>query len=82
MAESRDGEFLRELAKQGNGVSIDYDGHMVEVYLAVLKYGIDDVQNKSIIRLRFERILNKHKVNEIPGLIDALGLHSGKRAGQ
>jgi len=45
-----------------------------ELFLSILKYRIDDAMNKSPIRLMFERFLHRHKVSEIPRLIDALRL--------
>ena len=48
-----------------------------DMFLSILKYKIDDAAIKSAVRLRLERFLRRNKVNEIPGLIDALQLHKG-----
>jgi hypothetical protein len=48
-----------------------------DMFVSILKYKIDDAVTKSPVRLKFERFLRRNKVNEMPGLIDALQLHKG-----
>jgi len=46
--------------------------YIVNLYLDILKFRIDDAHNKSEIRRRLERLLHRKKVNEIPNLIQML----------
>jgi hypothetical protein len=46
----------------------------VEFILDCLKYNIPNICEKSLLRRRFERHFYKHRVTEIPGLADRLGV--------
>lgn len=50
-----------------------------EMFVSILKYRIDDAVEKSPLRLKFERFLRRDKVDEIPGLLEALQLHKGSQ---
>ena len=63
---------LRGLRNQG--VHPEWIQIAEEFAVSVLKYRIENAANKSPIRLKFERFLNRNKVNEIPNLVDLLGL--------
>ena len=45
-----------------------------EFFLSQLKYRIKDAPEKSLVMLKVERFLHRHKVNEIAGFVDVLEL--------
>ena len=63
---------IRAVRKEG--VHAEWVQILEEFALSVLKYKIDNAVNKSPVRLKFERFLNRSKVDEIPNLVDLLDL--------
>jgi hypothetical protein len=45
-----------------------------DLYISLLKYNVPFDENKSLLRMKAERLLNSHKVKEIPNLAAELGL--------
>jgi hypothetical protein len=45
-----------------------------ELYISSLKYNVPFDENKSLMRMKAERLLYRHKVKEIPDLVHELGL--------
>ena len=66
-------DTLRKLKRTHPNNYQDYE-FLVEVILDQMKYRINNLENKNIIRRRIERKLKKRKVNEIPDLIDLLNI--------
>lgn len=64
---------LRKLKKMQPNNYQDYQ-FIVEVVLDQMKYRINNLENKSLIRRRIERKIKKRKVDEISNLIDLLNI--------
>jgi hypothetical protein len=45
-----------------------------DLYISLLKYNVQFSDKKSLFRMKAERLLNRHKVKEIVGLVDFLHL--------
>lgn len=57
-----------------------YNMMMIECILDAFKYRISKVTHKSPIRRKIERMLKKKKVDEIPNLVDLLGVMKSQKA--
>jgi hypothetical protein len=64
---------LRELKRRQPNNHQDY-AFIVEIILDQMKYRINNLEKKSLIRRRIERKIKKRKVDEIPNLIDLLNI--------
>jgi len=66
--------FIENLRRAKRETDPSFHKMLSDFVLSNLKYHIDDAENKSPVRLKLERFLNRHKVKEIEGLIHALKL--------
>jgi hypothetical protein len=56
------------------GMNPEMYNHAVEVIVDFIKYGIENADQKSLMRRNLERKFKKKRVNEIPNLIDFLDI--------
>jgi len=62
---------LRQMIKEAHP---SYVEAFAEMFVCQIKYRIDDAPEKSLARLKIERLLKGPAAEELPGLVDALGL--------
>lgn len=62
---------LRQMKKDAHPTVVEA---AEELYVSMLKYNIPFDDNKSLLRMKAERLLHRHKINEIPDLVRELGL--------
>ncbi len=63
---------LRKIKSRGAHPTVVYAA--AQIALSHLKYRLENVEEKSLARLKIEAFLSWHKVNEIAGLVDTLEL--------
>jgi len=65
-------KFIEDLRRAKSETHPSFHKMLSDFVLSILKYHIDNAENKSPVRLKMERFLNRHKVKEIAGLIEKL----------